>query len=105
MAVASSKIGGNTKRRKTGGRKKGTPNKVTAEVKDMVRQALDKAGGVDYLVQQAGENPRAFLTLVGRLLPLDVKSTSTVDLTLKESRDAAVAAFRRSAAEKGETLQ
>lgn len=57
---------------KTGGRKKGTPNKVTADVKAMVLTALDKAGGVDYLLTQARSNPNAFLTLVGKVLPMTV---------------------------------
>jgi hypothetical protein len=35
---------------KTGGRKKGTPNKLTADVKAMVLEALDRAGGVSYLL-------------------------------------------------------
>lgn len=58
--------------RKTGGRQKGTPNKVTKELKEMVLQALDRAGGVDYLVTQARENPGPFLTLLGKVLPLQV---------------------------------
>lgn len=54
------------------GRKKGVPNKVTAAVKDMVLQALGNAGGVQYLEQQAKDNPTAFLTLVGKVIPLQV---------------------------------
>lgn len=54
------------------GRPKGSPNKVTAAVKDMVAQALDQAGGVKYLVAQSRDNPTAFLTLVGKILPLQV---------------------------------
>jgi hypothetical protein len=52
------------------GRKKGVPNKQTAAFKDMILQALDKRGGVAYLAKQADENPTAFLTLVGKVLPL-----------------------------------
>lgn len=52
------------------GRKAGTPNKVTAALKDMVLNALASAGGEDYLVAQAKANPTAFLTLVGKVLPL-----------------------------------
>jgi hypothetical protein len=54
------------------GRPKGSPNKIQAAVKEMVIQALDEAGGVDYLVTQSRENPTAFLTLVGKVLPLQV---------------------------------
>ena len=54
---------------KTGGREKGTPNKLSAEVRAMVLAALDRAGGEDYLLEQATTNPRAFLSLVGRILP------------------------------------
>lgn len=57
---------------KTGGRQKGVPNKINRDLKEMILGALDKAGGVDYLVQQAGEKPAAFLALVGRVLPMTV---------------------------------
>lgn len=56
------------------GRKKGVPNKVTGEVKAMILEALDGAGGVAYLIERA-QDPRtasAFLTLVGKVLPLQV---------------------------------
>lgn len=51
--------------------------KVTRELKDMILGALDAAGGVDYLTQRATD-PRtasAFLTLVGKTLPMTVKGT------------------------------
>lgn len=54
---------------KTGGRTKGTPNKTTKALKEMILGALDQAGGESYLLQQARENPNAFLTLVGKVLP------------------------------------
>jgi len=59
------------------GRPKGVPNKATAAVKEMVIQALHgahKDGGVAYLKEQATKNPTAFLTLVGKVLPLDVNA-------------------------------
>lgn len=58
------------------GRVKGTPNKVTSQLKDMILKALDKAGGVDYLHAQSEENPAAFMTLVGKVLPLQVGQAS-----------------------------
>jgi hypothetical protein len=56
------------------GRPKGSANKVTAAIKDMIVQALNEAGGVAYLVQQSEENPAAFMTLVGKVIPLQVNS-------------------------------
>ncbi len=54
------------------GRPKGVPNKTTTAVKDMILAALDKAGGMEYLLRQASENPTAFLRLVGKIIPLTV---------------------------------
>lgn len=62
--------------RKTGGRQKGSPNKTTAQLKDMVLQALAESGGVDYLKQTAIEHPAAFMTLLGKVLPLQVTGES-----------------------------
>lgn len=58
--------------RKTGGRQKGSQNKLTKGLKDMILGALDDAGGQDYLKRQSSENPTAFLTLVGKVLPLQL---------------------------------
>jgi hypothetical protein len=55
---------------KTGGRKRGTRNKMTRALKDMILHALDDAGGPRYLAEQATKNPAAFLTLLGKVLPL-----------------------------------
>lgn len=68
---------------KTGGRKKGTPNKLTADVKGMVLEALGKAGGVQYLLTQAHDNPNAFLTLVGKVLPMTVAGDPDAPLTIQ----------------------
>ena len=71
-----SKVGEDrTKRVKTGGRRKGTPNKTTAALKDMVLGALNRAGGEDYLLQQADQEPKAFMALLGRVLPMQVQGT------------------------------
>lgn len=60
------------KGQKTGGRRKGTPNKVTAQVKEAIEAAFTRAGGVEYLVGVAKEQPQVFCTLLGRVLPLQV---------------------------------
>ena len=57
---------------KTGGRERGTPNKVTKQLKELILGALDGVGGQAYLERQAEENPTAFLAVVGRILPMTV---------------------------------
>jgi len=63
---------GSPKGVKQGGRKPGTPNKLTADLKDMILGALDDAGGRDYLSRQADKNPGAFMVLVGKVLPMQL---------------------------------
>lgn len=60
------------------GRKPGTPNKATAELRDLVLGALDRAGGEKYLVRQARRNPAAFLGLLGKCLPRDITITGSM---------------------------
>jgi len=55
--------------RKTGGRQPGSTNKVSGDLKNMILGALAGAGGEAYLQRQADENPGAFLTLIGKVLP------------------------------------
>lgn len=67
------------------GRPKGCANKVTYAVKEMVIQALNKAhrnGGIAYLTEQAKANPAAFLTLVGKVIPLQMAGDPDNPLTV-----------------------
>lgn len=56
------------------GRPKGMPNKTTAQLKEMILSALSGVGGVEYLQERANDpkTASAFLTLVGKVLPLQV---------------------------------
>jgi hypothetical protein len=54
------------------GRKKGVPNKINRDLRDMIEKALAKAGGIKYLARQADESPAAFMALLGRILPKEV---------------------------------
>jgi len=54
------------------GRAKGTPNKNTADIKAMVLGALQDVGGREYLAARALDTPGPFLTLVGKILPLQL---------------------------------
>jgi len=42
---------------------------MTRTLREMILGALDDAGGQAYLTEQAHQNPAAFLTLLGRVLP------------------------------------
>ena len=64
------------------GRPKGSANKTTTEIKEMILAALDKKGGVDYLVTQAEANPVAFMTLIGKVLPLQVNAAHSGGITV-----------------------
>jgi len=69
---------------RVGGRQKGTPNKLTSDIRAMVLGALEDAGGQSYLAKQAQKNPNAFLALVGKMLPRDIKAEVSGALTLEQ---------------------
>jgi len=95
MASTKSEVDG--KRRKTGGRQKGTPNKATGELKAMILQALDGVGGIDYLQARANDpkTAAAFMSLVGKVLPMQVTGASggplqhAVEITIVDPRNTA----------------
>lgn len=56
------------------GRPKGAQAIVTRQLKEMILEALDNAGGVEYLEARAND-PRtagAFLSLVAKVLPMQI---------------------------------
>jgi hypothetical protein len=55
-----------------GGRKKGTPNKLTKDVKTALLNAFSKAGGEDYLLTVAKTDPKTFCALLGKAMPMQV---------------------------------
>ena len=71
-----SKVGeSRPKKPKTGGRTAGTPNKVTKALKEAILEAAEgshKDGTVGYLKVQARDNPAAFMTLLGKVLPMQI---------------------------------
>jgi hypothetical protein len=69
------------------GRPKGSQNKATKELKEMILQALDGAGGVDYLQRQASENPTAFLSLIGKVLPMQLNASGGLTINIKRFGD------------------
>ena len=50
---------------------------MTKALKDMILAALESVGGEEYLVRQARGNSTAFLQLLGKILPHEIKTSMT----------------------------
>jgi hypothetical protein len=59
------------------GRPKGVPNKQTREIKEMLMQSLEDAGGAEYFRQLAETNSSAYASLLGKIIPAEVKNQIT----------------------------
>ena len=64
------------------GRPKGVPNKTTSILKDAILRAAEKAGNkvgddglISYLEEQAEKNPGPFMSLLGKVLPMQVEGS------------------------------
>jgi hypothetical protein len=51
------------------GRPKGSPNKLSQSLKEMILASLDDVGGRKYLARLAIENSSAYSSLIGKVLP------------------------------------
>ena len=77
-----------------GGRKKGSLNKTTVEVKTALQEAFAKLGGVKSLVKWGEENPTDFYKIWSKLIPTEIKNADgqawtvkVIDLTGKPDDD------------------
>lgn len=59
------------------GRPKGFPNKTTRDVREAIKAAFDKVGGVAWLERLAEEKPEVFAMLIGRVIPKEIEATIT----------------------------
>jgi hypothetical protein len=59
---------------------------MTKTLKDLILSALDKAGGEAYLVEQAHKNPGPFMSLVAKVLPLQMTSEAGGALIIRWER-------------------
>ena len=55
-----------------GGRAKGTPNKLTRDLKLAIENAFADVGGEKYLAKVAKKQPAVFAQLLGKLLPMQI---------------------------------
>lgn len=74
--------GGSKPGERRGGRKKGTLNKYNSDIRSMILGALCDAGGRAYLQKQANDNPAAFLGLIGKTVPKDIKVDAHGSMTV-----------------------
>ena len=67
---------------KTGGRQKGTPNKLSKSAREAIEIAANDLGGADRLTtwaKESAENERAFwVTIYPKLLPLQVNASGSL---------------------------
>lgn len=82
IVMAPNKVPANIGAKASPGRPKGSPNKTTALLKDAILMAAEAAGGegddkepgglVGYLTKQAKDEPVAFMSMLGKVLPLQI---------------------------------
>lgn len=72
------------------GRPKGVPNKTTQLLKDAILKAAEQAGNkvgddglVSYLEVQATENPGPFMSLLGKVLPMQITGEDGKEIIIR----------------------
>ena len=67
---------------RTGGRRRGTPNKITTAFKDAVRIVYEDIGGHKAFAEWARENSTEFYRIAARLIPTEITTRSDNNLTV-----------------------
>lgn len=58
------------------GRKKGSVNKITKTIKEAIEVSFIKVGGAEYLAKMAIEQPVAYMTLLGKIIPQQLEHSN-----------------------------
>lgn len=58
--------------------------KIELELRDVIKSAFNKKGGEKWLLKQMDDNPKAFLALLGRVLPQEINGNVNVMIGLAE---------------------
>jgi len=92
-------------RRPGPGRPKGMKNRVATNLKTAVEEAFDRLGGVAWLVELAKEDPAAFCSLLGRLIPKQIEQSGTLNVEVHDFRSRLEAARKRARASGGDVVR
>ena len=60
------------------GRKRGSKNKTTVLLKEAIEESFANVGGAEYLTQMAQLEPKAYLTLLAKILPAKIEADINV---------------------------
>jgi len=60
------------------GRKRGSKNKTTVLLKEAIEESFANVGGAEYLTDMALLEPRAYLTLLAKILPAKIEADINV---------------------------
>lgn len=71
------------------GRPKGSPNKITSDIRAAIIGAFSEAGGQEYLLKVAKEDHKTFCALLGRVLPTQVTGADGGPIKHEVGADAA----------------
>lgn len=75
--------------KKVGGRKKGTPNRFSRDMKEALLAALEGFGGAEkYFKRHLNRTPRSMLQLIGKLLPTQLtgKDGGPIDVLVEQAQ-------------------
>jgi hypothetical protein len=83
---------------------KGKSDEAQGALMEMILKSLQQAGGEEYLVEQAKGNPSAFLTLIGKVLPLQASAGTddAIEARVAGAREILAAKLDRIAQARGE---
>lgn len=75
------------RRKKTGGRRAGTPNRYTGAFREAVTIVYSEMGGHEAFTRWAKRNKTEFYRIASRLIPVEIKDTSDQRITVIVQRD------------------
>ena len=66
------------------GRRPGSKNKWGQDLQRTILRSLDKVGGSRYLERMANEQPAAYMGLLGKCVPREMRAEITAELTIRQ---------------------